>query len=59
MVQAVREYELFLRLLAERVYSARTAAGPVRDASDFAAWLRECSVLAGSSTTMEEFFDRL
>ena len=55
----MREYSLFLRLLAERVYSARTAAGPVRDASDFAAWLRECSALAGSSATMEEFFDRL
>jgi hypothetical protein len=55
----MRDIQLFLRLLAERVYSARTVAGPVRDASDFAAWLHECSALAGSSPTMEEFFDRL
>jgi hypothetical protein len=31
----MREYELFLRLLAEKVYTAKG----LRDASDFHAWL--------------------
>jgi len=36
------EYALFLRLLAEKVYTARLSTGqPVRDATDFSKWLTE------------------
>jgi hypothetical protein len=35
-------YALFLRLLAEKVYTARLSTGqPVRDATDFNHWLTE------------------
>jgi hypothetical protein len=52
----MREHALFLRLLAERVYSAQP---PLRDASDFHEWIVKCSELAEASATMQEFFDRL
>jgi hypothetical protein len=55
----VRDIQLFLRLLAERVYTTRLSTGALRDASDFRAWLVECSDLAGRSSTMREFFDLL
>jgi hypothetical protein len=51
----MREYELFLKLLAERVYTAPS----LRDASDFHAWLLECAALAASAATMQEFFHKL
>jgi hypothetical protein len=36
------EYALFLRLLAEKVYTAHLSTGvPVRDATDFNKWLTE------------------
>jgi hypothetical protein len=55
----VRDIQLFLRLLAERIYAARLSTGALRDAGDFHAWLVECSDLAGRSATMREFFDTL
>lgn len=37
-----REYALFLRVLAENVYTAHLSTGiPVRDATDFNRWLTE------------------
>jgi hypothetical protein len=51
----MREYELFLRLLAEKVYTAHG----LRDASDFHAWLIECAEKAGRAATMQEFFAML
>jgi hypothetical protein len=36
------DYALFLRLLAEKVYTAHLSSGqPVRDATDFNQWLTE------------------
>jgi hypothetical protein len=55
----MREYELFLRLLAERVYTARLSTGRLRDASDFHAWLLECAEKAATSTSVEELFSKL
>ena len=55
----VRETELFLTLLAERVYTARLSTGALRDASDFYVWLLECDEQAGQSATMHDFFDKL
>jgi hypothetical protein len=52
----MKEYQLFLRLLSERVY---TAEPRLLDATDFHAWLFKCSELAGSCATVQEFFDRL
>jgi len=52
----MRDIQLFLKLLADRVYSAEPR---LLDATDFHAWLFKCSELAGSSASMEEFFDRL
>jgi len=49
----MRDIELFLKLLSERVY---TAQPPIRDAGDFRDWLLKCSELAGASATMQEFF---
>jgi hypothetical protein len=56
----VREYKLFLRLLADRVFTARLASGvPIRDAGDFRDWLEECAETAAVSDTFEQFFTRL
>ena len=56
----VREYELFLRLLAARVLTARLASGgPIRDAGDFKDWLIECADAAAVSESVKEFFDRI
>jgi hypothetical protein len=52
----MRDIELVLRLLADRVY---TAQPPIRDAGDFRDWLVLCSDLAGTSGTVEEFFSKL
>jgi len=51
---SMRDIQLFLRLLSERVYAAN-----LRDASDFHEWLFKSSLLAGQCTTVEEFFDKL
>jgi hypothetical protein len=56
----VRDVQLFLGLLARKVYSARLASGiRVLDASDFKMWLEELSDTAGRCSTMQEFFDSL
>jgi hypothetical protein len=56
----VREYELFLRLLAARILTARLASGvPIRDAGDFRDRLIECAETAAASDTVEQFFARL
>jgi hypothetical protein len=56
----VREHELFLRLLAERVLTARLSSGiPIRDAGDFRDWLNECADTAAVSETVEQFFDTI
>jgi hypothetical protein len=55
----MREYELLLRLLAERVYTARLSTGRLRDASDFHPWLLECAEKAAQSTSVEELFSEL
>ena len=56
----MRDIQLFLRLLADRVYTARLGSGiRVLDASDFHAWIVECSDLAGRCSTMREFFEKL
>jgi hypothetical protein len=57
---SVREYSLFLKLLAERVYSARLSTGQrVSDASDFKQWLQELSDKAERAGTLEQFFSDL
>jgi hypothetical protein len=56
----VREYELFLRLLAERVFVGRLSTGArVLDAGDFKAWLLECADIAAACQSVEQFFDAL
>lgn len=52
----MRDIQLFLKLLADRVY---TAEPRLLDATDFHAWLFKCSELAGQCATVQEFFDRL
>jgi hypothetical protein len=54
------EYALFLRLLAEEVYTARLRGRQrVIDASDFREWLLEAAEKAQDSRTLDEFFSRL
>jgi len=56
----VREYELFLRLLADRVIVGRLSSGArILDAGDFKAWLTECADIAGACRSIEEFFDTI
>jgi hypothetical protein len=55
----VREYYLFLKILAERIYTARLSTGQLRDASDFHAWLVELSEIAELSGSLEEFFKQM
>lgn len=56
----MRDVQLFLRLLAQKVYSAKLASGiRVLDASDFKMWLEELSDTAGQCSTMRQFFDSL
>ena len=50
---------MFLKLLAERVYTARSSQGQIHDTSDFHAWLVELSEIAEQSRTPEEFFERI
>jgi hypothetical protein len=51
----MREYELFLRLLADKVYTAKG----LRDASDFSAWLLALSKKVAEAASLEEFFAKL
>jgi len=56
------EYALFLRLLAERVYTARLpGTGQLRDVSDFHAWLTELADRAEvhARETMDAFVAEL
>lgn len=55
----MRDVELFLKMLAEQVYTARVGGLPLRDATDFKAWLHQCSRIAANSQTMEGFFKDL
>jgi hypothetical protein len=56
----VREYELILRLLADRVLTSRLASGArILDASDFKAWLLECADIAAACDTVEQFFESI
>jgi len=50
---------LFVRLLAERIYTAKLSTGPIRDAADFHAWLVELSEIAERSVSLEEFFRQI
>jgi len=50
------EIQLFLKNLADRVYDVEPK---LLDATDFQRWLLKCSELAGSCTTVQEFFDKL
>ena len=56
------EYALFLRLLAEKVYTARLSTGqPVRDTTDFNKWLTELAdrAEANAGEAVETFFGDL
>jgi len=56
----VPEYALFLRPLAEEVYTARLRGRQrVIDASDFREWLLEAADKAQECHSMDEFFSRL
>lgn len=55
----MQEYALFVRLLAERMYSAKLSTGQIRDAGDFHAWLLEVSEIAERSETLEEFLGKI
>jgi len=56
----MREYALFLHLLANRVLNARLSTGArVMDASDFKVWLLELSGQAEAADTLEEFFSNV
>lgn len=56
----MREYELLLRILAERVLNAHLDSGiRVLDAGDFREWLLECSEKAARSVTVDDFFSKL
>jgi len=55
----MREYSLFVRLLAERIYTTRLSTGRLRDAGDFHAWLMEVSEIAERSVSLQEFFDQI
>lgn len=55
----MREKQLFLNLLAAEVYNAKVGGLPLRDATDFKAWLIMCSRVAGASKDEQEFFEAL
>jgi len=55
----VRDYELLLRALAERVPTARLSTGFLRDAANFRAWLPELSEHAAAANTVDEFFSKI
>ncbi len=53
------ELALFVRLLAERMYTARLSTGQLCDASDFHAWLVEVSEIAARSDSLDEFLAQI
>jgi hypothetical protein len=54
----MREYALFLRLLASRLLNAHVSTGArIIDASDFKVWLMELSQKAETAATLEDFFN--
>jgi hypothetical protein len=53
------ELALFAKLLAERMYTATLPTGPIRDASDFHAWLVLVSEIAARSESLDEFLEQL
>jgi len=53
------KYAEFVRLLAERVHTARLSTGPIRDASDFHAWLLELGEIAEQSRSLDEFLKKI
>jgi hypothetical protein len=56
----MREYALFLRLLAEQVYAARLSSGAgLGDVSDFKEWLIEAAEKAEQAETLPKFFSKL
>jgi hypothetical protein len=55
----VPELALFVRLLAEQVYTARLPTGQLRDASDFHAWLIEVSEIAAHSKSLDQFLEQI
>ena len=56
----MREFALFLRLLAERALTARLSTGArVLDAGDFKQWLIELADRANRAQSLEEFFSDL
>ena len=58
--RAMREYALFLHLLADRVLRARLSTGArVLDASDFRQWLVELAEKAEEAEKLPEFFSQL
>lgn len=55
----MRQLEIFLKLLAAEVSEQPRKGVPMGDATDFAAWLQNCSRLAGACRTEQEFFATL
>lgn len=55
----MRDIELFLKLLAARVYEAKLGGDHLRDSTDFKAWLVKASEIAAISTSIDDFFLRL
>jgi hypothetical protein len=55
----VPELALCIRLLAERIYTARLSTGQLCDTSDFHAWLMEVSEIAARSGSLEEFLGQI
>lgn len=55
----LREHAQFVRLLAERMYSAKLSTGQIRDAADFHAWLVQLGDIAERSASLEEFLEKI
>lgn len=56
----MHEYAIFMRLLAERTYTAKlSTSSPLHDATDFHDWLLELSEVAERSASLEEFFEKI
>ena len=55
----VPDLALFVRLLAEQVYTARLSTGQLCDAGDFHAWLVEVSEKAARSASLDEFLEQI
>ena len=55
----MKDLELFLTALAARVYEARVGGMPLKDVTDFRAWLFQCAIQAARYGTVEEFFRAL